>query len=395
VGRSTAHTAAPNPSLPFRRPLPPPRVALLAMHGTSAQAARTATTLLARRSPRHAAACAFSRANSRGMAPCARARPASTAAGAAERRCVVVGGCGALGAAMVQRFAGSPGWHCTSVDFHESDAADANVLLQPHEPLTAKAELLLQALGDEDDGVDVIIHAAGGWAGSDPGSGAFPASLESLWSVNVESAALAAHAAGALLRPRGMLVLTGAHAAAIPGGTAGMTAYGMTKAATHHLMESFAATATDGRRATAILPVTIDSASNREAMPDADTSTWTDPSDVADELLRWANVDVEAAVEGQHAPENGSCVSVLTEGGETRFVYQRGAPVNSGGPGAGIPGGHGWRQSVKAEKGFEPPVFHHVNVVSRDVGEMHEFYRDVVMMDRSENVGFSAMPFCD
>ena len=33
------------------------------------------------------------------------------------------------------------------------------------------------------------------------------------------------------------------------------------------------------------------------------------------------------------------------------------------------------------QKGFSPPVFHHVNVVSREVEEMHEFYRDVVMMD--------------
>jgi hypothetical protein len=112
-----------------------------------------------------------------------------------------------------------------------------------------------------------------------------------MWEVNVQSAALAAHAGGRFLEPGGMLTLTGAAAAFTPGGTPGMSecsiecmlliaaptiriqistraresrchlanafarfstishaftrfllfavAYGMAKSATHHLMESF------------------------------------------------------------------------------------------------------------------------------------------------------------
>ena len=286
-----------------------------------------------------------------------------------DRRCLVVGGCGGLGSAVVELFSRTPGWQCTSVDFRESAAAHANVVIQGEE-LSESAPRVLDALPSY--GFDVIMHAAGSWAGSDPGAADFPASLQMLWRANVESAALAAHLAGQLLRPNGMLILSGAKVACDAGGTPGMTAYGMTKAATHHLTSSMAASLTDGRRAFAILPVTIDTAANRCAMPDADTSAWTDPEDVAREVMEWAQAASSGTVaEGRRLPENGSSVLVLTESNQTRFVYPTGAPVAD----VGMPGGRSWRRSVKASKGFLPPTFHHVNVVSREVGEMHAFYK--------------------
>ena len=163
-------------------------------------ASRCAAAALARRPARPAA-----------LASCARRQLSSgPVQGGTFGRCIVIGGCGSLGAAVVERFAAN--WHTTSVDFHESAAADANVLLQEGESLSANAERLLGSL--DRSGYDMVVHAAGGWAGSDPGSAEFPGSLEYLWRVNVESAALAAQAAGSELRPNGMLVLTGAHAAA-------------------------------------------------------------------------------------------------------------------------------------------------------------------------------------
>lgn len=299
-------------------------------------------------------------------------RLATQAANEENRRCLVVGGCGGLGAPIVEAFSRTPGWHCTSLDFRESTAAHENVISHGESEFAKTAPQLLNALPD--DGFDAIVHAAGSWAGSDPGEADFPQSLQRLWRANVESAALAAHVAGRLLRPNGMLVLTGAKVASDVGGTPGMAAYGMTKAATHHLVESVAADLTDGRRAFAILPVTIDTAANRSAMPCADTSAWTDPEDIAREILEWAQAaSNHEAAEGQlrRLPENGSHVLVLTESKQTRFVYPTGAPVAN----VGLPGGREWRQSVKTSKGFSPPTFHHVNVVSREVGVMHEFYR--------------------
>ena len=172
---------------------------------------------------------------------------------------------------------------------------------------------------DGGDGkVDVVVHAAGSWAGSAVDSDDFFDSLEHLWSANVRSAALAANIAGNLLGPGGMFTLTGATAALDPSGTPGMAAYGMTKAATHHLLHSVAQEDGSGglpsdAYASAILPATIDSEANRGAMPDADTSTWTNPEDIASMLLEWAEVPES------RLGNSGALVEVHTENHQTSF----------------------------------------------------------------------------
>ena len=294
------------------------------------------------------------------------ARPAATprcralssaAASDGPRQCLVVGGCGALGKAVVSQFVGA-GWGCTSVDLRTKNAenteATTNVLLEPDCGFGYHASDALSALQHGARQFDVVVHAAGGWAGSDPGDNAFPASLEFLLDVNVKSAALAAHLAGALLAPGGMLTLTGAAAARGGEGTAGMAAYGMSKAATHHLMATMAQTLQpSGATVNTLLPVTIDTPANRAAMPDTDTSSWTDPAHIGAKILSWA--------EGSSTPPvSGGFVEIATEDGATTFSYEE-----AGG----------------GELGFSPPVLHHLNFVSRIPSELHEFYRNVLALD--------------
>ena len=100
-------------------------------------------------------------------------------------------------------------------------------------------------------------------------------------------------------------------------GTPGMTAYGMTKAATHQLLDTVSQK--DGglpcdSLAVAILPITIDSAGNRAAMPDADKSSWTNPRDIAERLLAWANRDPSTAL-----PRNGDKIKIETADNKTKF----------------------------------------------------------------------------
>lgn len=241
-----------------------------------------------------------------------RAQRASTAA--AAKACLVVGGSGALGRAAVTGFSRA-GWHCTSVDFSANDeAAGGTVLLREGEAFADSSRRVLEELrAASGGGFGAVVHAGGGWAGSDPGDDGFPESLEFLWDVNVKSAALAAHVAGDMLLPGGTLTLTGAAAAVGDGGTAGMAAYGMTKAATHHLMDSMRNTLQDGASVHTILPMTIATPANIEAMPDADTSSWTDPADIATAVVGWA--------EGKSPPANGAYVEMTTEGGSTSFTY--------------------------------------------------------------------------
>ncbi len=102
-------------------------------------------------------------------------------------------------------------------------------------------------------------------------------------------------------------------------GTPGMAAYGMTKAATHQLLDTISQTGSGGlpmsSLAVAILPVTIDSAGNRAAMPDADKSTWTNPRDIAERLFAWASKDPSVQL-----PHNGCKIRIQTIDNKTKFI---------------------------------------------------------------------------
>ena len=80
--------------------------------------------------------------------------------------------------------------------------------------------------------------------------------------------------------------MTGAKAALSP--TAGMIGYGISKAATHHLLQSV--TEKDqlpsGAVAAAILPVTLDTENNRKSMPKADFSSWTPLSELSNKVCK-------------------------------------------------------------------------------------------------------------
>ena len=231
-----------------------------------------------------------------------------------QKKIVVVGGCGGLGSACVDHFE-SKGWSVLCVDFATHPKVD-NVQLDSNANWTEEVTRARDACKDAGfSSAGAVLHVAGSWAGSSVESDDFAASLEHLWSANVRSAALSAHLAGTLLSKGGMLTLTGA-AAAHDGPTSFMTAYGMTKAATHHLLASVAESGLpNGCDVNAILPVTIDTPSNRANVPDADTSTWTPAEEIARELCLWAdNADGER-------PGNGAMVRVETVDDQTKWKW--------------------------------------------------------------------------
>jgi dihydropteridine reductase len=91
--------------------------------------------------------------------------------------------------------------------------------------------------------------------------------------------------------------------------TPGMLAYGLSKVATHHFVQTLGettgkSTTTRSKRLKAkrlrshseyldtlsvvgILPTTIDTPSNRKAMPEANFNDWTKPTDIAKEIGTW------------------------------------------------------------------------------------------------------------
>jgi len=229
----------------------------------------------------------------------------------AARVVVVFGGGGALGRAVVKAF-GDAKWRVVSVDFAANDDAAQNVAIKGEPEADAKA--VLAGLGDAR--ADAVVSVAGGWSGGGIGDDGVFASTAKMLSFNVNSALTAAHVAAKVLKPDAdaLLVLTGALAAL--DATPGMIGYGMSKAATHHLLKSISAPnggLPSGARAVAVAPVTLDTPNNRKGMPKADFSTWTPCDELAAKLLEWA-ANAAAA-----APPPGSIVAVKTAAGATTY----------------------------------------------------------------------------
>jgi len=228
---------------------------------------------------------------------------------------LVYGGAGALGQAFVNRF-NEAGWKTFSVDLVESSAATHSLVVS-NQLNDAELKTIMQKLSDLKAELSCVVHAAGGWTGGSISSGSLMASLDRLYHQNLESAVAASHvAARAPLTKGGLLVLTGASAAT--GATPGMVAYGITKAATHHLVASLASP--DNKvfsdlsvSVVGILPITLDTPSNRSGMPTANFDDWTPVEEVAGKVLEWVQ-------QKDTVPQSGSLVVVKTANKNTQFT---------------------------------------------------------------------------
>mmetsp|Transcript_48059 Transcript_48059/g.124840 ORF Transcript_48059/g.124840 Transcript_48059/m.124840 type:complete len:138 (-) Transcript_48059:1337-1750(-) len=134
-----------------------------------------------------------------------------------------------------------------------------------------------------------------------------------MWNMNVKSALLAGAVGARVLKEGGKLIFTGAKAGLE--GTHFMIGYGMAKAATHQLVASLAQEGSGlpkGTTVAAVLPVTLDTKTNRSGMPDADYSTWTPLEEVAKKVLGWVKEDESVS--------NGALMAVETVAGKTTWA---------------------------------------------------------------------------
>jgi len=161
--------------------------------------------------------------------------------------------------------------------------------------------------------LDALVCVAGGWLGGSIAEDDIFTKTERMWNFNVQSAIASSHVASKLLVEGGLLVLTGANAAITP--TAGMISYGITKAATHHLIKSLAAEGGLPKKASVlgILPITLDTPSNRASMPKANFDEWTPLETVGSKLLEWA-------AHTDKRPVSGSLITLKTTNKHTEFL---------------------------------------------------------------------------
>jgi dihydropteridine reductase len=122
--------------------------------------------------------------------------------------------------------------------------------------------------------------------------------------------------------------------------TPGMLGYGLSKVAAHHFVQTLgdstgkAATPKAKRKASrklqarqhgeyldsltvvGVLPTTIDTPSNRDAMPKADFEKWTHPADIAREIGTWIT-------KPPLRPHSGSLVKVVSSSDGAKFHLAR------------------------------------------------------------------------
>jgi NAD(P)-dependent dehydrogenase (short-subunit alcohol dehydrogenase family) len=227
----------------------------------------------------------------------------------APRAAIVTGGTGALGRAVVKRLLAS-GTH-VAVSYRradewrslqseagkgaplfsfEADLADASRAAD----FVARARERLGAL-------DAVALVAGGWEGGKPFHEAPADEWTRMLRSNLDSAANVCRAALPLLREQGgSVVAVGSRAAELGG--SGMAAYAVSKVALHALVRVLAQeNRAHGVRVNAVLPGTIDTQANRDAMKGADRSGWTSPDRIA-EVVAFLLSSESAATTGALVP---------------------------------------------------------------------------------------------
>ena len=149
-----------------------------------------------------------------------------------------------------------------------------------------------------------LVTLAGGFASGGRLHEAPPEEFERMLELNLMTAARLARAAlPKLADARGSIVCVGAKAALEP--FAGATGYIVSKAAVLGLVRTLAVEyRDDGVRANAILPSVIDTPANREAMPNADHSSWVAPEAIA-KVVRFLVSEDSAPTSGAALPVYG------------------------------------------------------------------------------------------
>jgi len=144
-------------------------------------------------------------------------------------------------------------------------------------------------------GIDVLVNIAGGYRGGDPIHETSFKDMEFLFNLNVLTTFFTCKAVIKYMLKRNAGVIISLAARAGLTGAANTGAYSATKSAVIRLTESMATELKfNGIRVNCILPGTIDTPQNRQAMPNADFSRWVPPAALADVILFLASNQARA-----------------------------------------------------------------------------------------------------
>ena len=153
--------------------------------------------------------------------------------------------------------------------------------------------------------VDVLVNVAGGYKPGAPVADMQDADLDFMFNLNARSAFLTCRAviAPMLAKGGGKIVNIGAKAGLLAGRKS--MAYAVSKAAVLRLTEALSAEVRENNiNVNAVIPSTIDTPANRAGQPNADTSKWVAPEDLAAVVVFLAS-DSARAIHGAEVPVFG------------------------------------------------------------------------------------------
>ena len=221
-----------------------------------------------------------------------------------DRVIAITGGQGVLGRAVVEA-ALADGLKVAIIDHAPGQSAPEGVLELGGVDLTdaASAQTAIDTVAAHFGRLDVLFNIAGGfvWQTTDDADPAWA----SMFALNVATALNVSRAALPHLKAsaEGRIVNVGANAALKS--AAGMGAYAASKAGVHRLTESLAEELKDSSvTVNAVLPSILDTARNRQDMPDADPAKWVAPADLARVMLFLASPG-SRAITGTLIPVTG------------------------------------------------------------------------------------------
>ena len=215
---------------------------------------------------------------------------------------VVGGGGGALGSAVVARLVASGATVVVPARHPDRVAAQAGVTVIECDLDDARSVERLRGAVEAIGPWRAVVSASGGFAGGKAHE-TDDAAIEAMLRANLLGPWRLARAAAASMIATGSggrIVLVASRAAIDV--ARGQAAYQVSKAAVLRLAEVMAAELrTQGITVNSVLPRTMDTAANRESMPNADRSSWSTTDSVA-AVIEWLLSDAASIVTGAAIP---------------------------------------------------------------------------------------------
>jgi len=217
--------------------------------------------------------------------------------------CIVTGGNGALGAAVVKRLR-SDGARVAIVARGSSAQGDGMMFGGVDLADPAAAQTAVNAAAEKLGGLYALINVAGAFRWETLADGNVR-TWDLLYSTNLKTAVCASKAALPHLIANGGGRIVNVGAASATRAATGMGAYAASKAGVAKLTEALSEEVkANGITVNAVLPSIIDTAANRKEMPNADYNKWVRPEAIA-ELIVFLLSDRGSAITGALIPITG------------------------------------------------------------------------------------------